>query len=72
MSSDEGKYVVMAAGQGDELITVSIYDGAHNLLHRSLEATKGNFSKLYNLKSVKGHLTFEISNENGEVKTVSY
>jgi len=72
VSSEEGKFLVMAAGQGNELITVSIFDGAHNLVHRSLEATKGNFSKLYNLKSVKGHLTFEISNENGEVKTVAY
>ncbi len=72
MSSQEGKFVVMAAGQGEETITVSIYDGEHNLVHRSLEATDGNFSKLYNLKSVKGHLTFEISNENGEVKTVAY
>lgn len=72
MSSDEGKYVVMAAGQGDELISVAIYDGEHNLVHKSLEATKGNFSKVYNLKALKGHLTFEISNENGEVKSVAY
>ena len=72
MSSEQGKYLVMAAGQGDELITVSIYDGAHNLIHKSLEATKGNFSKLYNLKSVKGHLTFEVSNQNGEMKSVTY
>jgi len=72
MASQEGKYLVMAAGQGDEVITVSIYDGGHNLVHRSFESTKDNFSKLYNLKSVKGHLTFEISNENGEVKTVAY
>lgn len=72
MSSDEGKFLVMAAGQGDELITVSIFDGANNLIHRSLESTKGDFSKLYNLKAVKGHLTFEIANQNGEVKTVAY
>jgi len=72
LSSEEGKYFVMAAGQGEELITVSVFDGQHNLVHRSLEATNGNFSKLYNLKSVKGHLTFEVSNENGEVKSVTY
>jgi len=72
MSSEEGKYLVMAAGQGNEKIAISIYDGQNNLLHKSYEATSGNFSKLFNLKSVKGHLTFEISNENGESKTVSY
>jgi hypothetical protein len=72
MASAEGKYLVLAAGQGNELITVSIFDGEHNLIHRSLESTKGNFSKLYNLQAVKGHLTFEISNESGEVKTVAY
>jgi flagellar hook assembly protein FlgD len=72
MSSDEGKYFVMAAGQGEEQITVSVFDGEHNLVHKSIEATDGNFSKIYNLKSLKGHLTFEISNENGEVKSVAY
>jgi len=72
MSSDEGKYFVMAAGQGEEEITVSVYDGNHNLVHKSVEATDGDFSKIYNLKSVKGHITFEISNENGEVKSVAY
>jgi hypothetical protein len=72
LQSQQGKFLVMAAGQGNELITVSIYDGENNLVHRSYEATKGNFSKLYNVKSVKGHITFEIANENGEVKTVAY
>lgn len=72
LTSQEGKYLVLAAGQGNELITVSIYDGQHNLIHKSFETTKGNFSKLYNVKSFKGHVTFEISNENGEVKTVAY
>ncbi|MEI9920672.1 MAG: hypothetical protein WDO14_18050 [Bacteroidota bacterium] len=72
LQSEEGKYLIMAAGQGNELITVSIYDGQNNLVHRSYESTRGNFSKLYNLKAVKGHLTFSIENENGEVKTVAY
>jgi hypothetical protein len=72
VSSDEGKYLITAAGKGAEVITVSIFDGSHNLLHRSSETTKGDFAKLYNVKALKGHLTFEISNENGDVKTVSY
>lgn len=72
LQSEEGKYLVMAAGQGNEMITVSIYDGQNNLVHKSYESTKGNFSKLYNLKSVKGHLTFYVENENGETKTVAY
>lgn len=72
LKSEEGKFLVMAAGQGNELITVSIYDGESNLIHRSFEATKGDFSKLFNVQSVKGHITFEIENENGEKKTVAY
>jgi hypothetical protein len=71
--SNDGKFLVMAAGQGNEEITISIYDGQNNLVHKSFEITNGNFSKLFNLKSFKGrHLTFEIANENGEVKTVAY
>jgi hypothetical protein len=72
LQSEEGKYLVMAAGQGNEIITVSIYDGQNNLVHRSTEATKGNFSKLYNLRKLKGHFTFAIQNESGDVKTVAY
>jgi hypothetical protein len=72
MASEEGKYMITAAGKGDETITVNIYDGSHTLIHRSVESTKGNFAQLYNLKDVKGHLTFEIANENGETKSVTY
>jgi hypothetical protein len=68
----DGKYVITAAGKGSETISVSIYDGSRTLIHKSFEQTSGDFAKLYNVKSVKGHLTFEIANENGEVKTVAY
>lgn len=70
--SNEGKFLITAAGKGSEVINVSIYDGLHNLLHSSYEKTNGDFAKVYNVKSLKGHVTFEIANENGEVKTVSY
>ncbi len=72
VSSDEGKFLVTAAGTGEENITINIYDGTHTLVHRSTQSTKGNFAQLYNLKNVKGHLTFEIANENGETKSVTY
>jgi hypothetical protein len=72
VSSNEGKYLITAAGKGSEVINVSIYDGAHNLVHNSYEKTEGDFAKVYNVKSVKGHVTFEIANANGEVKTVAY
>jgi len=68
----DGKYMITAGGKGSETISVSIYDANHTLIHRSLEKTDGDFAKLYNVKSVKGHLTFEIAGENGELKTVSY
>src|SRR4051812_5529192 len=31
LRAEDGKYVVMAAGQGDETFTISIYDGQSNL-----------------------------------------
>jgi hypothetical protein len=68
----EGKYMITAAGKGSEVISVSIYDANHTLIHKSFEKTNGDFAKLYNVKSVKGHLTFEVAGENGELKTVSY
>lgn len=72
VNSDEGKYLVTAAGKGDETITVNIYDSSNTLVFKSSEETKGDYAKLLNLKSLKGHFTIEMLNENGEVKSVSY
>lgn len=72
VSSTDGRFLITAAGKGSETINVSIYDGLHNLIHSSYEKTQGDFAKVYNVKALKGHVTFEISNENGEVKSVSY
>jgi hypothetical protein len=71
-AGEEGKYMITAAGKGSELISVTIYDASHTLIHKSFEKTEGDFAKIYNVKNLKGHLTFEIAGESGDVKTVSY
>lgn len=72
VNSDEGKYVLTAAGSGTEAIAVNIYDENNRLIHHDTKITTGNFAQLYNLKSIKGHVTFEITNESGDTKTVAY
>ncbi len=72
MNSDDSKYVLTAAGSGTETIAINIYDENNRLIHHDSKTTVGNFAQLYNLKSVKGHVTFEITNESGETKKVAY
>jgi hypothetical protein len=69
---NEGKYVLTAAGKGEERITVNIFDASDVLLYNESKSTKGDFAQVYNLSKIEGPLTFEIIHENGEAKRIKY
>jgi hypothetical protein len=68
----EGKYLLTASGQGEEAITVTIYDALDNLIHRETSITEGNFGQVYNLGKMTDGVTFEIASADGTVKTVKF
>ena len=70
--SDDAKYLVALANQGEEKINVKIFDGANNLVHDENLLVKGNFGLVYNLQKIAGTPTFEVTDKTGNVKTIKY
>jgi len=72
LAEANGRYLLSVAQHNGEPITVSIYDGANNLLFSDTRTDASDFAKLYNLKNVDGAVTFEISNSSGRIKTITF
>ncbi len=72
LSGQDNKYLVTAAGKGEEFLTVNIYDRNDQLLHTEARLTSGDFAQVYKVANANGSLTFEIIHENGEAKKVQY
>lgn len=69
---EEGKYLLAVANDGAEQINVRIFDGNNNLIHNQDLTIDGNFGLVYNLKSVTGVPTFEVTDKTGNVRTIKY
>ena len=72
ITKEAGKFLVAVNNAGTEKINVRIYDGANNLVHSESREVKGDFAQLYTVKNLSGNLTFEVSDENGYVKTIRF
>jgi hypothetical protein len=70
LSSDANKYLLSVASEGS--INVRILDGANNIIHEENVDVDGTFGVVYNLKSVAGAPTFEVTDNEGNVKTIKY
>lgn len=70
--ANEDKYLVAMANEGEEKVNVKIFDGASNLVYDENLVIKGNFGLVYNLKTVAGTPTFEVTDKTGTVKTIKY
>lgn len=69
---EEGKFLVAVAGSGAEVINVSIYDSANNLVHSENKTVNGDFAQLYSVKNISGALTFEVTDKDGNTKVVRF
>ncbi|MEI9920671.1 MAG: hypothetical protein WDO14_18045 [Bacteroidota bacterium] len=70
LNNETNKYLLSVASQG--AINVRILDGANNIIHEENVNVDGTFGVVYNLKSVSGAPTFEVTDNDGNVKTVKY
>ncbi len=71
-TAEEGKYLLAVANNGSQQINVRIFDGADNLVHSQDLTVNGNLKLVYNLKSVAGVPTFEVTDRAGNVRTIKY
>ncbi|HTF21517.1 MAG TPA: hypothetical protein VK658_25740 [Chryseolinea sp.] len=65
------KFLLSVTNGGKETITVKIFDEANNLVHVSSKEVTGDYAQLFSVKELAG-VTFEISNNAGELKTVRF
>lgn len=68
----QSKYILAVTNTGTEKISVRIYDGSNNLVHTEYRTIDGNFGLVYNLANVSGVPTFEVADNDGNVRTIKY
>jgi hypothetical protein len=72
LSKDENRYLLTVPNSGKNTLTVKIFDAEDNLKYESREAMNGNFGKVYNLSTVKGAFSFEVTDGNGRSNQLSH
>ena len=70
--SGDGKYLLSVSNSNSEIVTVKIFDEANNLVHSATKEVSGDFAQLYTLKDIQGTVTFEVSDNAGNTKSVSF
>jgi len=66
----ENKVVLSVAGEGSERFNIKVFDGSNALIYDEDKSISGNFAQVYNLNSLKGDITFEVTGQNGDSKTL--
>ena len=66
------KYFLTVAGKGEQRISVNIYDAAGTLIHNESNMMYDSFGQVYDLSSLKGSITFEIADNIGMRKSISF
>lgn len=72
LAKDEAKYLLAVANTGNEVIHVRIYDRNKALIHSESKEISGDFAQVYNLGGNASAYTFEVTDNNGNTKTVTF
>jgi flagellar hook assembly protein FlgD len=70
--ANESKYVLAVTSAGTEPINVKIFDSANQLVLDENKNSNNGFATVYNMKNLSGAFTIEVSDLNGNTKTVRY
>ncbi|NOS93944.1 MAG: hypothetical protein HOP30_18660 [Cyclobacteriaceae bacterium] len=65
----EGKYLIAISNQGENNVTVRIYDGNKNIVSNKRISINGNYGVVYNLKDVVGTPSIEVTDKAGNTTT---
>ncbi len=68
--ANESKYLLAVTSTGTEEINVKIFDSANQLVLDENKSSNNGFATVYNLKNLTGTFTFEVSDQNGNTKTI--
>lgn len=71
LSDRESKYMLSVPNKGHDEIQVKIYDGKNSIVYQGTETITGNFAKVYDLNTIEGSHTFQITDRTGRVNRLS-
>jgi hypothetical protein len=71
LSDRESKYMLAVPNKGSDQIQIKIYDGKNSIVYQATETITGNFAKVYDLTSIEGSHTFQITDSTGRVSRLS-
>ena len=61
----DGRYLLTVAGQGQNKLSINVFDEQGSIVRTDSKVVDGNFAQLYDLRSLKGAFTFEVKDEQG-------
>lgn len=65
VSGSDAKYLLTVSNKGNGDVIVKIYDESNKIIYNKMEDGSKDFAKIYNLESIPGQFTFEVTNSNG-------
>ncbi|HTH32125.1 MAG TPA: hypothetical protein VL946_12320, partial [Lacibacter sp.] len=71
VSPTENKFLLTVPNKVHNTISVKIYGAKHQLVYEELLEISDDFAKLYNLNQINDDFSFEITDEEGNVKVLS-
>ena len=71
VSGEEGKYILAIPSKETKGISVRIL-ADDKVIYDEVMEISSDFAKIYNLKKIKGEVTFEIKDQKGNAKVVNY
>ena len=71
LNGAEKKFVLSVANKGEDVVSIRIYNSS-TIVYEKSEHISGNFAQVFTLSDVTGKVSFEITDKNGIVKTVTY
>jgi|GEM_PF-6116013 len=71
VSSEEGKYLLAIPSKEAKDISIRIF-ADDKVIYDEVMEISSDFARIYNLKKVKGEVTFEIKDQKGNAKVVNY
>jgi hypothetical protein len=67
---DKSKYILSVNSKQKDVLSIKIYNQAHEIVYKSTEQISGDFSKIYNPAKNVSNLTFEITDQAGHTTTL--
>jgi hypothetical protein len=69
LPGNSDKYVLSVNSKSKDVLSIRIYDNLNQILYNSKEAISGDFSRIYRVKNKQGKVTFQVIDQEGNVKT---